>query len=152
MTEKLSIASELEDDHIGLNKDIAAIMQLLELEIDKTDFQRWRLRFLWNLRDFKNRLLKHFDLEEVGGFMTEVVSIKPEFSAKVGDLKDEHEKISRELDDILMMLKRLEKLEGDSMDLIKTRLQQLMTSLGKHENEEHQLLQKAYYRDYGGPA
>lgn len=149
---KSSVAAELEVEHRGLNRDIAFIKSALPSEDEDIDFGHWRLKFLWQLRDFKNRLLKHFDLEELGGFMSEVLTLKPEYTPRVDALKSEHEDVSRQIDDLVERIKNMTRFKKADMKNLRIKVNDLMMTLSHHENEEHELLQRAYYRDYGGGA
>lgn len=149
---KSDVALQVEKDHEGLNQDIGTLKMTIMMEISAKDFPNWRLEFIWQLRDFKNRLLKHFDLEEEGGFMNEVLSIAPQTERKVKELKEEHEHIVIHLDEILMDLKGLLDKNTEKLDSIRNRMTEVIATLLQHEAAENQLMQTAYYQGYGGPA
>ncbi|MFQ5605310.1 MAG: hemerythrin domain-containing protein [bacterium] len=149
---KSKIAQQVEKDHDLLRQDIGDLKITFWEEVLPEDFSNWRLECIWQLRDFKNRLLKHFDLEEEGGFMQDVLNVAPQAERQVQQLKAEHEQISAQLDEVLAELKEMPEKDAKSLDTIRTKLNDIMNTIRKHENEEHKLLQKAYYREYGGPA
>jgi hemerythrin len=149
---KSEVALQVEKDHEGLNQDMGALKMTLMKEIAAKDFPNWRLEFIWQLRDFKNRLLKHFDLEEEGGFMEEVLSVAPHTERKVKVLKEEHEQFVVELDEILTAIKGMQEKNNEELDSIRNRLTELISALRQHEAEENQLMQTAYFQEYGGPA
>ena len=146
------ILAKVEHDHENIKHDMGKLSITLDQEVSESEFADWRLEFLWQMRDFKNRLLKHFDLEEEGGFMTEVVTAAPHTERKVRDLKNEHARIILNLDNILACLKGLRHTEVERLDAIRESIRDLMSTLREHEEEEHILMQKAYNREYGGPA
>jgi hypothetical protein len=147
-----TIIAKVESDH----QDIKSDMHKLKIELDKNisadDFASWRLNFLWQMRDFKNRLLKHFDLEEEGGFMRDVIRLAPHSERKVKHLKNEHAHIVLALDNIIARLKSLRFTETECLKSLHDSIDELMLTLRQHEEEEHTLMQRTYYREYGGPA
>ncbi len=149
---KLEVALEVERDHKHLNKEMAELKTFLVRDEVPDDFAKWRLEFLWQMRDFKNRLLKHFDLEEEGGFMRDVVEAAPHCEHHVDQLRDEHENIDARIDEILKDLKQMAVMDVKKIRGIRTRIGEIMTALRDHESQEQRLIQKAYYREYGGPS
>lgn len=151
MTQKKSdVARRVEEDHKSINQEVQKLKISMKKEFEPEDFSNWRLEFIWQLRDFKNRLLKHFDLEEEGGFMRDVLNVAPHSAGKVNQLKDEHDQIILDLDDILAKLKSMQEKDLSELENIRTSLNEIISDLRKHENEEHILLQRAYYREFGG--
>lgn len=147
---KAEVAAKVEKDHAHINHDIGKIKISMMKEVSGEAFSNWKLEFVWELRDFKNRLLKHFDLEEEGGFMQDVLTIAPQSERKVKELKMEHSEIIADLDRILVRLKNMQGKDDKRLQEIRVALNDLTATLRQHETEEHELLQRAYYREYGG--
>ncbi len=84
------LASRIQDEHERLEKLIQEIREELKCTVDPETFADWKLEFVWKIRDFQNELTKHFDLEEDGGFMEDVVDRAPRFSPRVKALEQEH--------------------------------------------------------------
>lgn len=152
MKEKIKIARKVEKEHVHLNKALGEIKLTIMEEVTDEEFQNWRLEFLWQLRDFKNNLLKHFDLEEEGGFMRDVIKVAPHSEKKIAALKKEHGKIIEDLDKIITQLKHITKKDANKLNAIRLAINEIMTTLCSHENQENELMQRAYYREFGGPA
>lgn len=151
--EKIStVALRVEQDHQNIDQDIAALKMFLMKEAAPEDFGDWRLELIWQLRDFKNRLLRHFDLEEDGGFMAEVLHVAPQSERKITELKEEHDQIVMNLNEILQQLKNMEEKDSLNLENIRLGFNRIMATLREHENQEHILMQRAYLREYGGPA
>lgn len=150
MEDKTSIASRVEQDHREINRQMAQLQASMKSDVRSEDFSGWKLEFIWQLRDFKNRLLKHFDLEEEGGFMRDVLDAAPQFELKVNQLRDDHDRIAVGLDRLTSQLKRMQKIDPSRIERIRAGLAGIMTDLREHENEEHILIQRAYYREFGG--
>lgn len=149
---KSSIAVQIEKEHQCLKRDMGEIHREVMMDIRNEDFQDWRLEFMWRLRDFRNHLLKHFDLEEEGGFMNEILTEKPEAMGQVKRLEAEHDDILASLDTILRDLKIMQKKEIEKLQDIRKRVVTLISSIQAHESAENELIQSVYYREYGYPS
>ena len=149
--DKTEVAEKIAKDHESIRRYIGALNLSEMTEVDAKEFIDWKLEFIWQLRDFKNRLLKHFDLEEEGGYMQDILTAAPHLSRKVSGLKVEHDQILMSLDEILFKLKRMKKKNDTELEQVRFELNDVITSLRDHENEENILMQQAYYREFGGP-
>ena len=149
--DKTEVAEKIAKDHESIRRYIGALNLSEMTEVDAKEFFDWKLEFIWQLCDFKNRLLKHFDLEEEGGFMEDIVKVAPHLSRKVSGLKVEHDQILMSLDEILFKLKRMKKKNDTELEQVQFELNDVITSLRDHENEENILMQQAYYREFGSP-
>lgn len=151
MTKKrYDTAHKIEEGHKGLNQKMGGIKLASMKEVSSEDFANWRLEFIWQLRDFKNCLLRHFDLEEDGGFMKDVLSAAPESQPKVNVLKAEHRQFSKSLEKIMDTLKAMHKKDSEKLEQTRIELNEILATLLKHEEEEHRLLQRTYFREYDG--
>lgn len=121
------------------------------MDIPDEKYEEWRLEFMWQLRDFRNHCLKHFDFEELGGFMKDVLDDAPETNTIVNKLEKEHTKLIKELDGTLENLKAQEQKETDKLDEIKSNVKHLIIRLKAHEKAENDLIQKVYSQEYGYP-
>ncbi len=143
------IVREIEGDHADIAHDLGELKLALMQETTEEKFSDWRLNLVWQLRDFQNRLLKHFDREEEGGFMTEVVKEAPHLAREVDALKVEHGAVKSELDAILWELKEMPVKDEARLAEIRRALEAMMMRLREHERREQVLMQKAFYREYG---
>ena len=152
MAEKKSnISSKVMDEHNILRENISTLSKKIEMEIPDDKYEDWRLEFMWQLRDFRNHCLKHFDFEELGGFMKDVLNDAPETITVVNKLEDDHTKIIKELDDILDDLKSQEIKETEHLEKLKSNVKHLIIKLKAHEKAENDLIQKVYSQEYGYP-
>jgi len=149
---RLQIAKEVEREHVQLNKQMGELKSIVFDDLLDENFPQWRLQFLWKLRDFRNALLKHFDLEEEGGFMHEVLKAAPQEASKVESLMLQHDALIASLDAVLQALKALGKVDRVQLNHIKNNLNHLVYEFEDHENKENHLMQVAYYLEYGYPA
>jgi hemerythrin-like domain-containing protein len=153
MTEKKSnISSKVLDEHNILRENINTLSKKVEMEIPDEKYEEWRLEFMWQLRDFRNHCLKHFDFEELGGFMKDVLDDAPETKKIVNKLEQDHTALIKQLDDILENLKTQEQKDQSKLDEIKSNVKHLIIRLKAHEKAENDLIQKVYSQEYGYPA
>lgn len=152
LSPKKETAEKVEREHRHLDKEMAELKTAAMKDVSPQEFPKWRLEFVWQLRDFKNMLLKHFDLEEEGGFMKDVLREAPHSERTVKHLKDEHGEFALQIDGIMAEIKTMQKKNPTELEKIRNALDQLFELLKRHEEEEHRLLQRTYFREYGGPS
>ena len=111
---------------------------------------QWRLALLQLLRDLANELVEHFQLEEEGGFMSEVLSRLPQKARIVQGLEREHAEITRRLDKVVIDVEAAR--QGNDSDVLDIRRQTtaVLSLLDDHEAAESALIQEAYLQDEGG--
>jgi len=144
-----NLASRIEKDHQELQSWINRIGSLFEDRSDSDDFVTWKIDLLWQLRDFQNQLQKHFDLEEDGGYNTDLIQIAPHLSTQVAHLEEDHRKIISDLNHILDNVKRIDGEQSPMPLRLKDRIQTLLLFIKEHESKENAIIQEAYYQDYG---
>ncbi len=149
---KSDIAVQIEQEHACLKRDMVDIKETVTREVAEKEFPDWKLEFMWRLRDFKNHLSKHFDLEEEGGFMKEILTEKPEAMSKVKKLEAEHNQILSDLDGILKDLKMMDVRDFSKIEDIRNRVTQLVSTIHAHESAEQELMQAVYCQEYGYPS
>ena len=144
-----SMASLVQEEHDSLKETMAAIRSDLESDARNADFANWRLNFVWRLRDFQSALLKHFYLEEDGGFMEELVAVSPGCTARVALLKQEHEDIIPRLNELTDELKEMTSKQPITLNWVAAGLIDLFDLLERHEAAERELIQDVYFQDIG---
>ena len=144
------IADKIHEEHEYLKKEMNTIREMMNCDITAAEFPKWRLEFIWLMRDFYNDLQKHFDLEEEGGFMSDVVRIAPQHIGAIDKLEMEHHKIAKDLEGIIHHLKHMETLSEQKMSLICQDVENLLALLAEHEAAEGRIIETAYLMDYGG--
>jgi len=144
---KSSLIRQIEEDH----KQLAAFTKSLTSAVGDVakadDFPAWKREFVWQLRDFYNLLLKHFELEEEGGYMNDLMELAPRFAGKAESLHSEHQAILRDLDGIITGLKAV--TAASEVGEVQERLTALVGQLECHECAEREMLADAYYQDIG---
>ncbi|NIR52828.1 hypothetical protein GWO43_29795 [candidate division KSB1 bacterium] len=150
--EKSDIAVQIEQEHECLKRDMGDIKEDMMQDVTADNFRNWRLEFMWRLRDFKNHLSKHFDVEEEGGFMNEILTEAPEALNQVKKLEAEHTHVLAALDEILDDLKVMEVKDLPNVADIRNRVSGVISTIRAHEAAENDLIQTVYCQEYGYPA
>lgn len=147
--ERSEITTAIEKDHEELRHAMNAIAEYARSHFTLDGFRERKMELLLRLRDFQNHLLKHFDLEEEGGFMEDIVKIAPHSANEVERLEREHEKFLSDLRQILNDVKRASNPESSSFVAARRHLEELFSLMDDHEARERELLQVSYLQDLG---
>jgi len=150
-SKKLEVEKQLIKEHEGLNRHIGELRLTIMEKVSTKDFPDWRIQFIGKLQDLKQKLTSHFEFEEQGGFMAEVTDEAPQLLNQVEKLEIEHEKILSSLDGVLTDFKKLHVKDDLELQDIFNRLSGIMSTLHYHEMAENELMQSAFYREYGSP-
>lgn len=144
-----TLAAKIQEEHDHLKEEMKKISTLLQQETTEESYPQWRLDLMWKLRDFNTELLKHFDLEEEGGFMRDVLKMAPQKINAVRELEDEHVRISENLDTVLKQLKQTENRDESALAAIRNGVKEIMAMILAHEAAEGELIATTYYQDDG---
>jgi hemerythrin-like domain-containing protein len=149
MAEKRStIANRIEEEHASLRELMKSVSDSVNRD-PSGDFAEWKLELIWTLRDFQNELVKHFDLEEDGGFMDDVIRRAPQESKKAEVLEMEHRDFLDELDGITDILKRMTRENRSELPQVRGRVHAVIEKLHEHEASERDLIYRVYFQDIG---
>lgn len=143
------IAAKIREEHERIKQDMKKIKTLSSAHVSQEGYAKWRLDLIWLLRDFKNALQKHFDLEEEGGFMTDVVKIAPQNINAVQKLETEHETMNAMMEEILTSLKDQEEKDDVKLEALRQRIGEFFEVLESHEAAEGDLIESTYLQDEG---
>jgi hypothetical protein len=143
------IAALIDEDHEQLKLNVNALVEEMDKEIAPGAYTRWKLGFLWRLRDFQNQLLKHFDLEEEDGLLDDILRQAPRFRHAVEQLEEEHRKITADLDHIVAVVKSIDSAASSKLPRVRERVRALIATFEAHESTESRIIQHVYYQDYG---
>jgi hemerythrin-like domain-containing protein len=146
MNKNKSMADRIEEEHASLRSLMESVTETFNRP-PTGDAKDWKLGLVWELRDLRHMLVKHFDFEEDGGFMGDVVETAPRESRRVDMLESEHGEFLSEVDDITAELKRMTNSSG--IDRTRERLKKLISRLHTHEASERDLIGTVYFQDLG---
>ncbi|MFN7974270.1 MAG: hemerythrin domain-containing protein [Acidobacteriota bacterium] len=125
MSDTEATAKKLLDEHSALKRRAVTLEGLV------TD----PVRLDAELGAIEGILRKHFDMEEVGGYMSAVRSVAPGEEANLRRLRGDHDDLWGRLRQLRQMTSRAAP-EGELRD----RLREWLDLLARHESEEHQLI------------
>ncbi len=147
--DKKTLATRIEEEHASLHSMTQKIRTEFAKEIAPAAFADWKIEILVLLRDFQNELLKHFDLEELSGFMEDLLMLAPRKSRVVEQLEAEHEQVIEGLQEALDDLKKLGEFKAEDLSDFRTRVEKILTTLDAHEAAERELIYDVYFQDIG---
>ncbi len=132
-------------------REVREIRAIIGADTPAERFPEWRLGLLQLLGDLANDLLKHFNLEEEGGFLSAVLSRAPQKAQIVQRLQREHAEITRRLDKVVKDVEAVRRHDDWSVLDIRRRTTAVLSLLDAHEAAEASLIQETYLQDEGGP-
>jgi hypothetical protein len=103
-------------------------------------------RIVDGLAVLRGQLARHFEREEMGGFLDEAVGLAPRFSDEAARLMREHPPFLAELDGILRLAKS-RKATAENYTALRARATDLFRGLRMHEAGETHLLQQVFPSD-----
>lgn len=146
-TEESSVTKRLAAEHRHLSKAAQQVRALARDEVTPEGFDFWRRDLESRLKSFRELLTDHFEHEEHGGFLRDVLREVPNSQAQVERLREEHGNIERRIDALLAELDELDDVTG--AEALQGRVMEVTEVLAQHETEEQHLVQRTYYREYG---
>jgi hypothetical protein len=114
--------------------------------ITSDDFVLWKIEFVWQMREFKNNLFKHFDFEDDNGIFDNFPDGDSN-NAKQGErIRTEHKQILGNLDKILTRLKKIKTGNDSELKAIELDIFDLVSDIRRHEKEEIKIVHSIYRR------
>ncbi len=145
------LPARIRADHERMMKMVQEIRAIIAAATPDERTPQWRLALLQMLRDLANELVEHFHLEEEGGFMSAVLSRKPQNAPIVQRLQREHAEITRRLNKVVMDVEAVRQGNESGVLDIRRRTTAVLSLLDAHEAAEESLIQETYLQDEGGP-
>jgi hemerythrin-like domain-containing protein len=144
------VPTRLADEHREINQTADALDALTNREDAVEAYSEWRSELRETVERFADLLESHFEHEEEGGFLRDVLREVPNSEASVRTLKQEHGEIKSAMAALLGDLGATRHGGEDDVRRIRTAVQGITSTLHHHELSEQQLIQRTYYREYGG--
>jgi len=117
--------------------------------VPRANIASWITEARERFEHFRAHMTQHMALEERDGYMSAVVRQRPSLSVEVDRLKHEHQEIER----IMASVRRaVGALESDDRLLVRDcchRIENLLSYVEHHENDENLLLTYAFTHDIG---
>ena len=112
-----------------------------------------RARWIANLRsrfdDFAMHLRRHLAMEEEGGYLTQVLELRPTLSQAVDLIEHEHQELTRIFDDVQAAVHELSPTDNLLLRDCCQRVEHLLAGIERHEEHENHLVAYAFNQDIG---
>jgi len=112
--------------------------------MESEDFTLWKIEFIWQMREFKNNLLKHFDFEEDSGFFDHFPKTETTGGSYGKKMRTEHRQLMKDLEKILIKLKKIRGINNPELKNLEVDILQLISEISKHENREMGVIDSLY--------
>jgi len=129
-------------DHRALLQLLEKIGQVLSAGSGSTE------EVVQMLGQLGDRLVKHFALEEEGGYFAEALAGAPQLISRANELLHQHPRMSAEARKLIELSDKVSDAQ-QWWKATRTRFEAFRSELLKHEQLENSLLQEAYQRDLG---
>ncbi len=145
MTHASVTAQEILREHEVVRSLLNELRTLLAEGQRRSTDPQWNGRLCEKLWQFRRHLLRHFVLEETGGFMDDVVMRWPPAEEKVKKLRQDHVRILWSVDDLINASDLQASGGRAAFADFRRRCESLFTLIHQHETEENELIQQVYY-------
>jgi hemerythrin-like domain-containing protein len=145
----VSIANQLKKEHSRIDVIVRKIEKLVASIKPQRRALEWSSSLLENLSSLREHLEKHFEFEESGGFMEEVMKALPNMSPQVEALHRDHEILTYEINDLYRRAERLILDNGPTTREIGEDIRHFLHSLREHERKENALVLRVFLDDVG---
>lgn len=112
----------------------------IQKKISDAEFPVWQFELVWRLRNLKNRLLRHFELEERNSFRGDILIRSPDNLKKIQLLKSDHGEISADLAMAVSELRKAETHESPHITSAAQKMEELFQFIRTHEAIEMELI------------
>ncbi len=141
-------ARRIRDEHEQVN-ELAEALRTQTAVVPRAGTEHWLRRLKDRFEHFRAHQYKHMALEEQEGYMTLVVERRPTLSAQVEHLKHEHRQFAHLMDRIHETLEVLEPTDALVAFDCCRRVDQLLSYIDRHENDENLLMTYVFTQDMG---
>jgi hemerythrin-like domain-containing protein len=148
-TTNVSIANQLKKEHAYIDEITRKIEKLVAAVKPQRRALQWSSALLENLSSLREHLEKHFEFEETGGFMEEVIKALPNISPQVEALHRDHEILAYEINDLYRRAERLILDNGPTTREIGEDIKHFLHSLRAHETKENAMVLHVFLDDVG---
>jgi hemerythrin-like domain-containing protein len=145
----VSIANQLKKEHAYIHEITGKIEKLVAAIKPQRRTIEWSSSLLENLSSLREHLEKHFEFEETGGFMEEVVKALPNISPQVETLRCDHQILAYEINELYRRAERLILDNGPTSREIGEDIKHFLHALHEHEKKENELVLHVFLDDIG---
>lgn len=132
-----SLSEAFQQEHEMLGEQICQLRAALGNDLDWVDLDRV-------LTELDHCLHSHFEFEETGGYMSEVVRRMPGKQATVQSLVDQHQQLAATLKETRHLV-----VDREDEERVRELLAGWLELLATHEATENELMQDAFMLEFG---
>jgi hypothetical protein len=136
---------KIEEEHNTVDRSLENIKIALKTWMESEDFTLWKIEFVWQMREFKNNLLKHFDFEENSGFFDHFPKTESTCGTYGKKIRSEHKQLVKDLEKILNRLKKIRDIRNPGLKKIEIDILHLINEISKHEDREMGVISSLYH-------
>lgn len=149
-TKKPTAASLCWIEHEALEHIKGALRVTLDWQGPLVEAEHRRESLAFALQSFSRHLERLMQIEERGGYMTEVEEAKPCMADRVHDLSDDHDRFRQKLADFAPRLEAVTAWDDSEFYAICDEVRDFLEDVDAHDLAEVRLLQEALTLDEGG--
>ena len=127
-----TIAEELHQEHVELGREVSKLESVLAGEFDWPEIADL-------LDSLEARIHSHFDFEEEGGYLEELLRLAPRVDSEVRKLREEHDTLRTDIGKAVEWARRKHDRPG-----LREHVTVWLSLLGHHEASENRLVQVVF--------
>ena len=135
---------KIEEEHDSVDRSLENIKVALKTWMESEDFSLWKIEFIWQMRELKNSLLKHFDFEEDSGFYDHFPKTQSNGRSYGKKMRTEHKQLAKDLEKILIKLKKINDIRNPNLKKMEIDVLHLIREISKHEDREMDVIHSLY--------
>ena len=136
---------KIEEEHDTVDRSLENIKVALKTWMESEDFTLWKIEFIWQMREFKNNLLKHFDFEEDSGFFDHFPKTHSNGRNYGKKIRTEHKQLAKDLQKILNKLRKIQDIRNPALKKMEVDILHLISEISKHEDREMSVIHSLYH-------
>lgn len=109
----------------------------------------WITDLCRRFEEFAEHIGRHLKMEEDGGYLTQVVELRPTLSEAVGIIRHEHEELGQILRDLRVAVREVAPTDVLVLRDCCRRVEHFLTWLERHEEHENHIMLYAFTQDIG---
>jgi hemerythrin-like domain-containing protein len=131
--------------------ELAAHLRQRVASAPRGDPARWIAELRREFDEFFLHMARHLELEEAGGYLAQVVELRPTLAQAVEIIRHEHEELSQIFREVQEAVHELGPADVLLLRDCCKRIEYLLTWLERHEEHENHVVVYAFTQDFGGP-